>query len=269
MDLKQRLIEIVKNDYDFPIELDANTFVDEVKEALKSTDGNLRDRLALNVICNLIENGKLSDDKCRLLLQELISDKYLLCGLGEECGDSVFGRSFSTYPISSILEYNRQVKRRILTDEDIKDVFTAAIKYVQEENDLRGFVDDKGWADSIGHGADFLASLAEDSALGSKELSIVLDVIRDKVCIDYACHGATVFRLAAAASEVLKRKLIGEQEFASWTASFLKYENSGDYMKDMRLAYNRSEFFMGLSGRIKERLPDFYPYALNAFFELI
>jgi len=269
MDLKQKLIEFVKNDYIFPNDMDANVFVDEVKEALKSTDGNLRDRLALNVICKLIEDGKLSDDKCCQLLQELISDKYLLCGLGEECDDSVFGRSFSTYPISAILAYNRQVERRILTDEDIKNVFTAAIKYVQEEKDLRGFVDDKGWADSIGHGADFLASLAEDPALSNKELNIMLDAIKDKICINHACHGATVFRLSAAVSEILKRELISEKEFSDWVASFLKYENSGDYMKDMRLAYNRSEFFVGLSGRLKEQSPDFYPYASNAFFELI
>jgi len=268
MNLKTRLIEMIKNDT-FPNDVDYDAFSDELKEALKSTDGNLRDRLALNTFCELITSGKISDDKCRMLFRELISENYLLCGLGKECDDSVFARSFSTYPISSILEYNRQSERRILTDDDIKSVFAAAIKYVREEIDMRDFVDGKGWADSIGHGADFLASLAEDSALGANEHRLMLDTIRDKVCIDYVNHAHAVFRLAGAASEILIKGLLSESEFANWVAAFFKQEKASDDAKDTRLAYNKSEFFVGLYGRIKTPLPNLYPYAFDAFIDLI
>jgi len=268
-ELKQRLIEIIKNDYAFPDDMDANVLADETKEALASTDGDLRDRLALGVLCSLISSGKLTDEKCRSLLHELISDEYLLCGLGKECDDSVFARSFSTYPISTILEHNRKVDRRILTDDETKNVLDAALKYMREENDLRGFVDDKGWANSIGHAADFFASLAEDPAFGHAELLTMLNTIRDKVCIDYACYGHDIFRLRSAVLAILKRGLISEQEFANWVAEFLKHEKTGDYMKDARLAANRSEFFWGLSHGLKKALPNFYPYTFNAYFEII
>ena len=267
--LKKRLIEITKNNYVFPDDMDVDSLADEMKEALKSTDGNLRDRLALEVFCNLIASGRLSGEKCRSLLHELISEQYLLNGLGKTCDDSVFGRSFSTYPVSSILEYNNKADEKFLTDAEVKDVLNAALKYLREENDFRGFVDDKGWADAIGHAADFYASLAENPVFGHAELMEMLNVIRDKVCTHYACHGDAIFRLSTAAANILKRELISEQDFANWVASFLEYEKTGDYMSDARLTANRSEFFWGISGRIKEQLPNFHSSTLNAFFELI
>jgi len=267
--LKKRLIEITKNNYQFSDSINVNSLADEMKEALTSTDGDLRDRLALEVFCNLIYSEKLSDEKCHSLLHELISDKYLLHGLGKECDDSVFSRSFSTYPISSIVRYNHKIGRRILTNDEIKNVLNAALKYLREENDLRDFVDAKGWANSIGHAADFLASLAEDSAFGHSELFAMLNTIRDKICINYACYGADIFRLADAVAAILKRGLISEEAFANWVASFLEYEKTGNYMNDARLASNRSEFFWGLSGRLKKQLPNFHSYAFNAYFKII
>jgi len=268
-ELKQLLIKIVKNDNALPDGIDFDAFADELKETLTSTDGDLRDRLALGVFCNLISDGKLTDEKCHSLLHELISDKYLLCGLGKECDDTVFARSFSVYPLSAILEYNRKVDRRILTDDEVKKALDAAVRFMREENDLRDFVDDKGWANSIGHAADFFGYLAQDPAIGYAELSAMLNAIRDKICIDYACYGHDIFRLTAAATSILERKLVSEQEFADWVASFLKYTKIGDHMKDARLTANRSEFFWSLSYKLKEPLPDFRTYAFNAYFELI
>ena len=104
---------------------------------------------------SLIESGKVSDEKCRLLLAKLISDKYLLCGLGEECDDSVFTRSFSVYYIGAIIEHNRKAGGRILDNDEVRNILCAALEYYSGEKDLRHFVEMKGWAHSAAHGADF------------------------------------------------------------------------------------------------------------------
>jgi len=267
--LKQQLIEITKNNYVFPEGMDVNALADEMKDALTSPDGHLRDRLALEVFCKLIASKRLSGEKCHSLLHEFISDKYLLRGLGEECDDSVFGRAFCTYPISSILGYNREADSTFLTDDEIKNVLNAALKYLQEEKDFRYFVEAKGWADSIGHAADLFGALASEQVFGHDELLLMLNAIRDKICIDYVCHGANVFRLADSVQSIVSRELISEQEFLSWVRSFFDYKKIGDDIKDARITYNRSEFFWSLSNRLKEKYPSFRAYTFNAFFELI
>ncbi|WP_072831889.1 DUF2785 domain-containing protein [Clostridium collagenovorans] len=48
----------------------------------------------------------------------------------------------------------------------------------------RGYVVDKGWAHSSAHTADALCSLAESKFIKYEELMEMLDIIKDKICVD-------------------------------------------------------------------------------------
>ena len=49
------------------------------------------------------------------------------------------------------------------------------------ERDLRGFVAGKGWAHAVAHGADALGALARSRQSGRLELTVLLDVVADRL----------------------------------------------------------------------------------------
>lgn len=267
--LKKRLIEIMKNEWVFPDNIDAHALIDELKDALSSTDSDLRDRLALTGFCNLISSEKVSDAKLRSLHFELISDNYLLNGLGKERDDSVFGRGFLIYGAYEPMEYSRKANKMLFNDGEVKNFLDIALKCFKEEKDLRGWDEEKGWAHTAAHTCDVLGGLAEDNAIGHDELIAILYAIKDKVCIDYHSFGDEHGRFAEAIIQVLKRELISENEFSEWVTSFLKCERPDDSQKARRLMINISEFFWAMRWRFKKNYPNLYPYVLKTLVELL
>ena len=269
MNLKNQLIEYMKNDWQFPADIDAEALADEMKEALASTDGILRDRLALDGFGKLISSGRVSDEKCRAIFDELVSDKYLLNGLGKECDDSVFGRAFSGYGIFDLFEYSEGKDDKIFTKDDIFQAFQAVLKCFNEEKDLRGFVDGKGWAHSIAHNADCLAGFAGDDKLGHSELMAILLAVKERICQGHSSIIGEHMRLREPVLSVLDRGVINEQEFADWIADICTYEKTGNAEEDVCKIMGRCEFMITLRGKIKEKHPNLFPYVFDAVIKLM
>ena len=266
--LKKKLFNFMKNDWVFPSDIDGDTLVDEVKDALASTDGVLRDRLAGPSFDKLISQGKVSDEKCRSLYYEIISDKCLLRGLGKEYDDSVFGRAFYGYAAMTLVEYNETVNKRLFGDNDVRDFLSALLKCLSEEKDLRAFDKEKGWAHVVAHTADVLGLIAQNSAIGHDGLLDILYAIKDKICIDHHCYvDGEQFRLATAMAEVLKREIVTEKEFSEWIGSFLEASKTDDPAKIAWSLSNRAEFVMSVQYQLKER-PNLRPHTLNALEKL-
>jgi len=267
--LRRQLIEITRNNYEFPKTLDINNLADDMLLALKSPDGNLRDRLTLECFFRLIPSGKLSNIKCRAYLKRLIGPEFLLNGLGGEEDDTVFSRAFAPYVIGVILKYNREVDNKFLDATDFAEVLDAGLQVLSEEVDYRGFVDGKGWAESIGHIADFFGVMAIDSQYQEEDLKLMLKGLISKICIGDINHGVAIFRIAEAVKIIINRDVIDEEYFSGLVSGMLNMTNSGNETYDIRLKNNRSEFLFGLSWRLKERFPNFWKITLDAYFELI
>jgi hypothetical protein len=88
---------------------------------------------------------------------------FLFHGIGEPGGTRVFRRTFSALLLDSIVV---RASAAGDPDPDLLETIAAAMeRYASEERDLRGFVPPYGWAHSVAHGADVLASLMESSVL--------------------------------------------------------------------------------------------------------
>jgi hypothetical protein len=88
------------------------------------------------------------------------------------------------------------------------------------ERDLRGYVAGKGWAHAVAHGADALATLAVSPHVATPELTVILDVIADRVLAKVATpysHGEAD-RLARATMTVLRRDLVPLRVVEPWVA---------------------------------------------------
>ncbi|MCL2559040.1 MAG: DUF2785 domain-containing protein [Turicibacter sp.] len=253
-DLKARLNEIEKQGWQFPEGVDADRFVDEVIDALASVDSDLRE-LALTASYYLIEEqGLVSDAKCRLLLPELISEKRLLKGLGKIDDDSVFARAFYVYAVGSLIDYNKQVTKRIFTKDEILAAFEAVLTCFNGEIDLRDYVSPQGWAHAVAHYGDNLGVFAEDGALEHTHLMAILTAIRDKIGISvHQYRAGEDRRLAGVVTKVLERGLISEDEFSHWLGGFLSAENELNTVH-----YNTANFLWSMRFMLKDDLKETY-----------
>ena len=92
--------------------------------------------------------------------------------------------------------------------------------WLLRERDLRGFVPGKGWAHAVAHGADALGTLARSPHVAAAELTVILDVIADRLLlpVDRLFSNGEPDRLAAATMEVLRRNLLSLRLVEPWIA---------------------------------------------------
>ncbi|MBP0027140.1 DUF2785 domain-containing protein [Roseofilum sp. Guam] len=101
-------------------------------------------------------------------------------GLGEAESDRVFLRTYSILLLNDLTDFDRQ--HPYLDEPEIRDRMALYLEYLQQEQDLRGYVDaEKGWAHGIAHVADSLVVLGRNPYLNESDLIQLLDSISSKL----------------------------------------------------------------------------------------
>lgn len=249
--LKQMLSEIKKNDYAVPEGLNPYTLAIQMMDNIGSLDPELRDELIHSVLSNWIIKGVFSNEQTLELLEMNLDDRHLFFKLGEEADDSVFKRAFCMLNIACIIYYHRN--NNLLPDDKVREVKEKIVDYYSRERDLRGYVQEKGWAHSAAHGADTLDELALCNSLGQDDLIDILASIRDKVCIScYTFINQEDERMVNAVESALKRRLLGDAEIASWIKSFKDAIKEEIYPQHHTLITNIKSFLRSLYFRLLE-----------------
>ena len=142
-------------------------------------------------------------------------------GLGERDTDSVFRRSFSALVLGECI--SRDNERPLVAGGKVLEWGDRIATWLLREKDLRGFVPGKGWAHAVAHGADALGTLARSPHVGANELTVILDVIADRVLlpVDRLFTNGEPDRLAAATMEVLRRNRLPLRVVEPWIARIL------------------------------------------------
>ncbi len=146
---------------------DLNNLIERMLNNIGSTDPELRDTLIFNTFGKLIIEEYLTDYQMKHIIE--VCRKNLFLGIEEMESDLVFTRSFSALVIGLILQKDRQ--RKFLPEEIVLKTIEESIKYLKLEKDVRGYVEGKGWAHSIAHGADLLAETVRHPSFNN-DLSI-------------------------------------------------------------------------------------------------
>jgi hypothetical protein len=158
----------------------------------------------------------------------------LSVGIGEDGTDTVFRRSFSVLVLAECIERATTVDTGISGDTVLRWGDRIA-GWLVRERDLRGFVPGKGWAHALAHGADALGVLAQAPSVGRLELTVLLDVLADRLLTPTRArlvHGEDD-RLAMATMQILRRDLVGLDVLEPWVARLAERsrpaaENGGD-----------------------------------------
>jgi hypothetical protein len=187
----------------------------ELTTMLGSTDPVERDEIAYPVLATWIGEG-VYDDLLAGLGDGMTAG--LVRGLGESGTDTVFRRSFSALVLAECIA--RDNAESLLPAAKILDWGDRVSGWLVRERDVRGFVPGSGWAHALAHGADALGVLARSPHLGTTELTVLLDVLADRVLEPTAtplCSGEPD-RLARATMAVFRRRLVPLRIIEPWLA---------------------------------------------------
>lgn len=155
---RQYFREIAAHHFAVPPGGSAFVLAQELTPWLASPDPALRDELAYTILDIWIRHGMLTDQQLLALLPPL--QQNLTSGIGESGNDSVFQRSFSALTLASFAQ--RDLQQPFLSATQYRALLAAALNYLRDERDNRGFEPVKGWIHSAAHTADLLAALARD-----------------------------------------------------------------------------------------------------------
>ena len=187
----------------------------ELTTMLGATDPDLRDAVAYPILATWIERG-VYDDLLAGLGDGMAAG--LQIGLGESGTDSVFRRSFSALVLAECI--NRDNQAALVAPLKLLEWGDRVTAWFVRERDTRGFVDGKGWAHTVAHGADALACLARSPHFWMHELTVLLDVIADRLLLpaDAVYTAGEPDRLAAATMAILRRNLVPLGVVEPWVA---------------------------------------------------
>ncbi|MDG0875931.1 DUF2785 domain-containing protein [Paenibacillus thiaminolyticus] len=181
-------------------------------------DPELRDDLIYSTFYHwIIKKKSFTEAELRSLLTVLTDDGHLFYHIGSEGDSTVFTRSFSVLPIALIVRRHRQ--EPFLDLAEFQHVKHSLIRYVQEEKDLRGYVNEGGWAHSAAHAADALTELVQCPECDAEGRLQVLAAVQGMLH-----NGSHIFneeedeRIACIVDTIMDQELLPPQEIERWIA---------------------------------------------------
>lgn len=154
--LKSELIDLTSYTEQQIREKDLDTLIKKMMYHIGSPDPELRDTLIYSTFGKLIQEDYLNHQQMKYIIETCLNEQHLFLNIGVTNKDSVFTRSFSALTIALILAKDRE--NHFLSKDIVISAIESSINYLVREEDIRGYIEIKGWAHSIAHGADLLAA---------------------------------------------------------------------------------------------------------------
>ncbi|OKP90046.1 hypothetical protein A3842_03875 [Paenibacillus sp. P3E] len=194
-------------------------FISLMLEYIGDPQPELRDELIYPAFYEwILEQRLCSSDELRGITAVLLDEQHLFHGIGGQGEDTVFTRTFTTLVIGLIIQRHRE--RPFLDAAGFLKVKTALLRYYIEEKDLRGYVEEGGWAHSAAHGADALDELVQCPECDEPLQLEVLEVVRRKLH-----NGVYIFRdeederMATIVDTMIRGNLLARERIAEWIGS--------------------------------------------------
>ena len=206
---------VVKTGMNVPLDRSLDESTVELVELLGHPNPRVREDLAYPLLATWITSGVYDD-----LLGGLGDGVApgLRYGLGHDGDMSVLRRSYSALMLAEII--GRDNDQQLLPAAAVLDWGDLATSWYVRELDHRGWIPEQGWAHAIAHGADLLAALARSRHFGRLELTVLLDVIADRVLTptSYSWRHGEDDRLAYAVMTLLHRNALDPGIVEPWLA---------------------------------------------------
>ncbi|MGB2983140.1 MAG: DUF2785 domain-containing protein [Candidatus Bipolaricaulia bacterium] len=217
----EQIAGIVKAKGAVPEGVDPFGFCKEILPLLGTTDGKLREWRVYGILHLWAVHRELSDDQLRELLWTIADEEHLFLGIGETESDTVYMRAFAVLVLCAFIQAHRE--KAYLASEELNRLAETVIRYLDAEQDLRGFVSQETqWAHATAHAADTFGELAQCEEIGTETLLAILDCLGRNIVIDQTVwrHEEDA-RAASAMIHALKRELLTDDQVKDWLTSLV------------------------------------------------
>ncbi len=238
--LKRQLLSF--NNFEHVPQKESRTLVDDMLKHIGSPDPVLRDELIYRALAIWILNEKFDQDHLRDLYALALSDDYLFYQIGNIGDDSVFTRSFSVLLLPPILEIHKQ--NSFLSREELTNGLDALIHYFNQEQDVRGYVSEKGWAHSMAHAADALESIASCEEIEEQDLLPVFEAIKDVITRPSQYINGEDERLINALETIFPK--VADCFIIEWIQSFSSFLEKVEGYEDDAIHFNMKTFLRSM-----------------------
>ena len=197
----------------------------ELTRMLGDPDPEIREGIAVPALVTWVQRG-VYDDLLAGLGDGMAAGLRIGLGNDGSAADpvdglpdvTVFRRSSSSVVLAACL--GRDNNRPLVPGGKVLEWGDRLATWLLRERDLRGYVPGLGSARAISHGADALAVLAGSPHVSRPELTVLLDVIADRVLArtDVVFGLDEPDRLAAATMAVLRRNVLPLSVVEPWVA---------------------------------------------------
>ena len=250
--LKVHLKKISRNDFEILEGLELNEITNSMISHIGDTDPELRDELIYMTFYHwIIKKKYYSETDLHDILHKIIDDEHLFYQIGNSDDDTVFTRAFSVLVVALLL--NRHMEEKFIPEDESPLVKEAVINYFEKENDFRGYVKNKGWADAVSHGADALDELVKTPFVEKEDLKRILNLIQNQVMIkNYVYINEEPERMVTPVVKIINKEVITTDEILDWIKEFNDFQKPEEYYIYHRLLLNIKGFLRGLYFRILE-----------------
>ncbi|WP_186429721.1 DUF2785 domain-containing protein [Clostridium sp. BSD9I1] len=255
--LKLKLTQIKRDNYVINCENLYYSYALDMLKHIGTTDKTLRDDLIYDVFAKWINQNRFTTQQIQTFLAICIDNQHLMKCVGAENDDTVFTRTFSALIIALILYSHNQ--KKFLPHNVIVETKNLIIEYYTKEMDLRGYIDNKGWAHSAAHGADVIDELAQCTVLCKEDLQRLLMILQLKICQGkYVYIDGEPDRISVAVRSIFMRNEIDEYDIVLWLESFKKYNStSNSSIEWYHQKINITNFLKSLYFTLKVCIQDF------------
>lgn len=222
-DTREQLIidlqRIEENDYELRSGEHLRDYVKLMLEYIGDPQPKLRDDLIYSTFYKWInEKQWFSDAELRELLWILLDEQHLFYHIGSTEDQAVFTRTFSVLVVALILQRHRE--QALIDNAEFTNMKEALIRYYEEEQDLRGFMQEEGWAHAAAHGADALDELVlcseSDAAIREEVLAVIQRMLYNE---QYIFSDEEDERIATIVATIVDNHLLPQQSIVDWIGS--------------------------------------------------
>lgn len=237
------LKRIADEDYKLSKGEEAMDFARIMLQYIGDTDPYLRDDLIYYTFCQWIcEKQYFSNEELNEIVDALLDEKHLFLHMGNEGDDTVFTRTFSVLLMDVFLYWNRN--NGYLSMNKFMKVKDRLIRYYNEEKDLRGYLEVKGWAHAADHGADVMCELVRSKESNDSIRLEVLDSLK-KVLSNgkYLLSNEEDERMTRVVFLLVVKELLLKESICKWIEGLAK-NISAQYSREQYIARVNTKNFM-------------------------
>ncbi|MBB5169566.1 DUF2785 domain-containing protein [Rummeliibacillus stabekisii] len=248
MNLKLQLNQLKSRNIGTFVEAELKYLIQNMLDNIGSVDPELRDNLIYPTFIRIFNENLLTFEQYCSILEICLDENHLFYKIGELNTDSVFTRSFSSLVITGILTKDSELN--FLTLKNLECVMNRAIR-----DGYKRICRKKGWAHSIAHGADLLASLASHPKIIEElQFSKILQTVQQCLFKDATYIDDEDERLIFVI-EALLEKGQSEKELEQWVLQIfnsldLIFEKEGFSNKFFQTKFNVANFIKTFYFRI-------------------